>query len=335
MKSELKLNNATDGLGCDPKTSRRQTNAVCQTKYSETQGLCLNLRITRGEGLLLHRKGPADLLSSDSISRVQEMTLIKLLTTVKLSIEAKRVIGLVLARTVLHLLGGKWIISPESLDNVSFYFTPDEDGKPILYFDQAFMPTKFRVRPSATPKSPDGPTEELGNLPVSPVEGLLALGKALAKIELGEDYPRVERDHLLRFEVNPIAVRNKLLDQCMLHSALPPSSIRFCLNGSSLKEFENYERDDLLKSKDFINDYYKGVIRPLEGWLIKNNWSWDDVNRLESYKIVQGGICHLIRKPGPEPRKNSLPSLPVLVVNPEGLDKEVRVLWSGQPPDEV
>ena len=303
--------------------------------YSHTRDYCLDFRVTHPKRIILNQRGTITLFSTDPDTKVQEITLSELLETVKLSIEAKRVIGLVLARTVLHLLGSKWVISPESLDNVSFYFTEtDKDGKPLFHFDRPFMSTKFQVPSDATSESSD----DLSN---SPFGGLWALGMALGKIELGEEYSWIDREIFSRLRANPTAVQKSLVEQCKRYSALPPTAIEFCF-GESLSDFEGCSREELLKDRGFIDRYYNGVIRPFEGWLIKNHWSWKEVNRLQTCGMDQGGICYLIRDINSD---NSDPASrpsqqrkyrPTLSLNPiHEPDEEVRVLWSGQPPGRV
>jgi hypothetical protein len=309
--------------------------ALCLTVHSSMRSYCLNLAMTRTMELWIRKKQSATLFESHPISNFREMTLHELLGTVTLTICARRVIGLVLSRAALHLLGGKWVSSPLSLDNIILYYTI-VDERPLFYFDKIFVSTRF--------SNPDlGSIRSYDDVPVSPLYGIHDLAVVLAKIELGENLARVDEKIGLSLQANPLALGKSLLKQCRLYSSSPPSTIEFCLDPSSFDDFEDLDQEALLVSRDFINAYYKGVIRPLEGWLIKNGWTWQQVNWLEPYVMDHNGICHVVQhaKSG-EPfgkkqrlkiRENIRPALSIDPVHE--MNNDLQIEWSGQPPGSV
>ena len=304
---------------------------ICQTKHYSDDGKYLSFMMTHDKQLCILERKAGTLLTSKGVSEVKEMTLRQILDTVVLTICAKRMIGLVLARTLLHLLGGKWVVSPITLNSISFYYAT-VGGKPLFFFDRAFLFTEFA-------RGEDG-SESSDGIRDSPLNAIQALGVILAKIELGENYSRAEDEqNLSRYSVNPLVPEEGLLQLCNSYSASPPSSIGFCLNPSSFGDYEGLDGDNLLKDRGFVSAYYRGVIRPLEGWLIKNNWSWKQVNWLETYAMDDKGICHIIGdlKAGsietrPHPTLTAS-TKPALILDPiRGLDDDVEVELSGQPP---
>ncbi|KIW24548.1 uncharacterized protein PV07_10257 [Cladophialophora immunda] len=315
-----------------PKGTKQE---MCLTVHSSMRDYCLNLAMTDTTGLWIRWKQSPTLFESHSISRCREMTLRELLGTVTLTICARRVIGLVLARAALHLLGGKWASSPLSLDNIILYHTI-VDGRPLFYFDKIFVSTRFS-------EPGPGSTQSYDDVPVSPLYGIHDLAVVLAKIELGENLARVEEKIGLALEANPLALGKSLLKQCRLYSSSPPSTIEFCLDPSSFDDFEDLDQEELLVNRDFINAYYKGVIRPLEGWLIKYGWTWKQVNWHQPYVMDHNGICHFVQhaKSG-EPfgktqtlkiRENTRPTLSIDPVRETNNDLQIE--WSGQPPGSV
>ncbi|KAB8078900.1 hypothetical protein BDV29DRAFT_120263 [Aspergillus leporis] len=108
-----------------------------------------------------------------------EKTLGELLKIVEPTYAAKRVLGVILARSILHLLEGPWINRSFCINDISL-FCKAQDDQPYLSFSKIFLSTT-----SITGDSQYIP--KLGRRPaysVHPFLTILALGIGQAEIEL-------------------------------------------------------------------------------------------------------------------------------------------------------
>lgn len=252
---------------------------------------------------------------------------------VSLTVCARRVIGLILARAILHLLGSRWVYQPISAENVTFYYTL-VNGLPQFYFDKVFISTKF-----STDCSNENSLAQQ-SIPKAPLPSLCDLAIILGKLELGEQFSRIDKDlNISRLCSNPVAIARVLLQECRKHVPSPATSIEGCLELSISKDFSEYGAEELLSDRNFVEVYYTQIIRPLEGWLLKNGWTTKQINSPETRFIDHDGICRVLTGSLSHPKMRPPSCIPSMTyrltptLNPlQDLDEDPHVRWLGQPP---
>lgn len=261
------------------------------------------------------------------------ISLQQIIDKVHLPIAVKRLIALALTRALLHLLGTDWIYHPLSADRVYFRHTPGHegtDGDPDIDFDNILLSTRLRVTQTA-----DSP-------PRRAIDSIFDLAVILAKLELGEHFHRANEE-LRDKQVNPTAVASTLLKWCGQYSEELPRTIQFCFQFPQQPSAGEYCRlgpRELLSRREFVNEYYKKAIRPIEGCLIKIGWTLKQVNGLMDYPINRRAIYYRAQSYGgvivPRP---TAPSRPLVITTPafqlapsQEYNADFQIPWSGQPP---
>lgn len=115
-----------------------------------------------------------------------EMSLSVLLTKVKPTHTAKRVMAVTLARCILHLFEGPWLQDCMSVNDIYVYCRIEND-QPHPIFDKVFVATRFgksRNKGGTTPRT----------YKIHPFPSILALGIILIELELGEHLPDIKKD---------------------------------------------------------------------------------------------------------------------------------------------
>lgn len=312
---------------------------ACLTDHAMIRKFCLSFGVSRDRKLWISNRQHATILTEPEM---QEISLRDLLARFSLTICAKRVIGLILCRALLHLLGGKWAVSEAlmTLDRISLYYTMVED-KVHVFFDKVLLSTEFLTHTHGSVCSDDS-----DDIRDSPLQSLVSLAITLSKIELGGLFLHLEqsREYSL-LASNPLGMANFLLQECRQRSAMPPLAIQFCLDLCSRphSQFHHLSSDQLLANTEFINMYYTNIIRPLEGWLIKNKWSWNQVNWQDSVDACvmrPNGMCYMInRSPEASHQATSAPVLrgsrpPAVPIAPNGgmdMDSGMMLYATGMP----
>ena len=290
---------------------------------------CLDLVVRDDNSLRIYRRQRANLAAAG----LREMTLREMIDKVSLTVCARRVIGLILARAILHLLGSHWVYQPISTENITFYYAL-VNNRPQFHFDKVFIETKFAPGCSNQDSSAQQP------IPMAPLPSICDLAIILGKLELGVLFSHIDEQlKISRLASNPVAVCRALLQVCREHVPSPSTSIEGCLELSISNDFSEYDAEELLSDRNFVEVYYNQIIRPLEGWLIKKGWTTKQVNSPETRFIDHDGICQVLTGSlsHPEMRPPSrIPSMTYRLtptLNPlQDLDEDPHVRWLGQPP---
>lgn len=221
-----------------------------------------------------------------------EMSLTELQAIIKPTYAAKRVMGVTLARCILHLFEGPWLNEGMSIDDIYVYCKVQND-QPYPQFDKVFIATKF---------GPDyNPGSQSRGYKIHPFPTILALGIILLEIELGEDILDIKNDPLYASKRHkPFYVAQHLLKEFRkrfnLDSGLV-NAVTFCIDCASLAHFDTLNSEDLLSNQQFIDTYYKKIVRPLEQDLVNGaHWTWDQVEQLQSPSFADAGICKVFTK---------------------------------------
>jgi hypothetical protein len=193
----------------------------------------------------------------------------QLLEYVKLSPWAKRYIQIILARSVLPLLQGRWVEKSLTINDISILCAITADG-PCPRFDKLFISTSFGDVTDAPKRRPYH----------HPVPVVQALGILVAAIELGEELEVIRREHKLDGKV-PKRDGEVLLKECSKRSLDTTGvlrSIRFCTDFRSFSDYRELLRDGIpQQDPDFAKHYYNNIIRPLEKDLVDGcRWSWEE-----------------------------------------------------------
>jgi nucleoside phosphorylase len=221
-----------------------------------------------------------------------EQSLGDLLDIVKPTYAAKRVLGVVLARSFLHLLGGPWIPRSFCIDDISLFCHLKGD-KPYPLFDKVFLSTNF-----ASVHRSDVESKQRSSFSVHPFPPILALGIILTEIELGDDLSELYDDPTLaRLKGRPYELAKCLLRECQrrFHESGLLRAVKFCIERESFLGFASTRIDSLFSDQQFINTFYLGAVRPLEQDLVAGaKWSWEEVKWLERAKFDDEGVCKII-----------------------------------------
>ncbi|KAK9860158.1 hypothetical protein MYU51_010489 [Penicillium brevicompactum] len=284
---------------------------VCVSDYGNEQGspaclimhddqsrsVCLYLT-TDGENRLRDRERlarPLEVILEGEI--YIEMSLTKLQSLIKPTYAAKRVMGVTLARCILHLFEGPWLSECMSIDDI-YVFCKVQNEQPYPQFDKVFIATKFGPN--------DDPGTQSRGYKIHPFPTILALGIILLEIELGEDILDIKSDPSFFAKTQkPFYVAQHLLKEYQkrfnLDSGLV-SAVTFCIDRASFAQFDTLDSEALLSNQQFIDIYYKRIVRPLEQDLVSGaHWTWDQVEQLESPSFPDAGICKVFTKGVIEP----------------------------------
>jgi nucleoside phosphorylase len=218
-----------------------------------------------------------------------EMSLSELLTTVKPTYTAKRVMGVTLARCILHLFEGPWLQGCMSIDDIYVYCRIEND-QPHPIFDKVFVATRF-----GKPGNEGGATT--GTYKIHPFPTILALGIILIELELGEDLSDIKKHSMFTSKKGqPFYLARYLLKEFQKHFTLDSGLIRavkFCIDRASFSRFDTLDSNSLLLNQEFIDIYYENIVRPLEQDLVRGaHWTWDQVDELRP-PSTDTGVCKI------------------------------------------
>jgi nucleoside phosphorylase len=269
-----------------------ESSLVCQVDYEETRLICLRLAKDGHNRLWPQPLGePPEILQPDET--YTEQSLGQLLNIVKPTYAAKRVLGVILARSFLHLLGGPWILRSFCIDDISVFCRLDRD-RPYPLFDKVFLSTNFG-QPS------DSASRPRNVFSVHPFPTILALGIILTEIELGDDLTELYRNpELAKLRKNrPLELARYLLRECerRFHESGLFRAVKFCIERESFLPFSNTSIESLFAKEAFVNAFYVGAVRPLEQDLVTGaKWTWDEVKWLKRAKFDDEGVCKIVAK---------------------------------------
>ncbi|GES60154.1 purine and uridine phosphorylase [Aspergillus terreus] len=268
---------------------------VCLVDPAESCSVCLHLVQDKNYKLWDQSLGgPLETLETFQPDEdYMELKLGKVLKMVRPTYAAKRVLGTILARSLLHLIEGPWVNRWLDIDDISI-FCRIENQRPYPLFDKVFLSTVFK-----TDGAQGGDrTAQRNRYSVHPFPVILALGIILAEIELGDDLcdlysnPEIEK-----LKSRPYQLAPRLLRECSLRfgeSGLLRAA-RFCVDRTSFLQFVNANHEELVANKDFVTTYYTKAVRPLEEDLVKGaKWSKDEVNRLRRNGSGHDVVCKVI-----------------------------------------
>lgn len=231
-----------------------------------------------------------------------EMSLSELLTTVKPTYTAKRVMGVTLARCILHLFEGPWLQGCMSINDI-FVYCRIENGQPHPIFDKVFVATKFG-------KTGNEGDTAAGTYKIHPYPTILALGIILIELELGEDLSDIKKHSIFTSKKGqPFYLARYLLKEFQKHFTLDSGLIRavkFCIDRASFSHFDTLDSNALLSNQEFINVYYENIVRPLEQGLVRGaHWTWDQVDELRPPN-TDTGVCKIFTSKTCNPVKDML-----------------------------
>ncbi|CRG86142.1 hypothetical protein PISL3812_03145 [Talaromyces islandicus] len=273
---------------------------VCLIAYEDSRSVCLHLAVDDQNLLLDQQKLAQPLEVFMPEDDYVEHDLGQLLEHIRPTYAAKRVMGVILARAILHLFEGPWVSRSMSIGDI-FVYCKMQNDQPYPLFDKVFVSTKFGGE--------NLPKDSAYN--VHPFPTILALGIVLTEIELGEDladlYKNPAFDSLRR---RPFDLAKRLLKECELRLHLESGLIRAvksCTDRTSLASFANSNSSVLFSNPDFVAAYYTKIIRPLEEDLVQGaNWTWDEVNWLKRRDLDSEGILKMkTERSGPAERGQS------------------------------
>lgn len=274
---------------------------LCLLRHDECKECCLFLMADTSGQLWENANTVLDLqlhIQSDprKPAEYKLLSLRQLLQALEPSYAAKRVIGMILARSLLVLLNGPWVGNSLSMDDV-FVFCQFEHGEPRPFFDKVFISTRFgksiNTPPVRRPRN------------AHPFPAIQALGILIAEVELADDLEGIYRDVSPKDKVQkPGQIAMMLCREAQ--KRLPGGAgvlraIRFCQERSSLEKYVYRTTSGFLQEDaDFVKDYYLNIVRPLEEDLVVGaNWSWDEINWNQSRELDDCGIAKIITRPAP------------------------------------
>ncbi|KAL3477430.1 purine and uridine phosphorylase [Aspergillus californicus] len=264
---------------------------LCQVSHEDSRLVCLHLAKDANNRLWPQSLGqPPETLHPDE--QYIEQTLGNLLHVIKPTYAAKRVLGVILARSFLHLLGGPWIPRSFCIDDILLFCRVEAD-RPYPLFDKIFLSTTFGQSASSEAK-------QRSSFSVHPFPAILALGIILTEIELGDDLPELYRDPILaRLKNRPFELAKYLLRECSrrFHDSGLLRAVKFCTERESFLRFANTSIDSLFSNQEFVNAFYLGAVRPLEQDLVTGaKWTWAEVQWLQRANSDDEGVCKIITK---------------------------------------
>jgi Phosphorylase superfamily len=272
---------------------------VCLVDHDDS--VCLRLSKDEKNQLWDQRLGqPLETLQLDE--QYVEKSLGKLLELVKPTYAAKRVLGVILVRSILHLLEGPWINQSLCIDDLSLFCKVQND-QPYPFFDKVFLSTAFRADDAQCSPQEDRP----GAFRIHPFPTIFSLGVVLTEIELGDELPGIYSQPSFATRNAPLSFAKKLLRECELRLHQESGLLRavnFCIDRNSFLPFFNKSGEALLADQEFVNTYYMHVVRPLEEDLGNGaKWTWDEVGWLRR-NLDDKGVCKIITRLGNEAKLN-------------------------------
>ncbi|KAJ5623413.1 hypothetical protein N7490_012018 [Penicillium lividum] len=219
-----------------------------------------------------------------------EKSLCELLEEVKLTYSAKRVLGVKLARCILHLFEGPWLVNFMSIDDILVYCQVDGDQSQPL-FDKIFITTKFGHDP--------GHGKPI-TYKIHPFPTILALGIILIELELGDNISDIRADpQFASKRGQPFYAARFLLkvfqQQFSLDSGLT-RAVKFCVDRASFSQFDTLDSEALLYNQEFVDTYYENIVRPLEQDLVKGaNWTREQVENLNAPNTTDMATCKVFK----------------------------------------
>ncbi|KAL4898870.1 hypothetical protein BDW74DRAFT_184294 [Aspergillus multicolor] len=273
----------------------RESTMACLVDHEESRSVCLQLRRDEHDRLWGSDLGqPPEAIEPDV--EYIEQSLGKLLHLVKPTYAAKRVLGVVLARSVLHLLDGPWIPRTFGIDDISLFCRLEKE-RPFPLFNKVFVSTRFEA--GAAP-----PTSKTGGYSVHPFPTILALAIVLMEIELGDDLAELyTQPEFATLKRRHFELAKRLLRECQMrfHESGLLRAINFCIDRNAFLPFANTKIDLLFDNQDFVTTFYAKAVRPLEDDLIQGaKWTWDEVRWLQREGFDEEGVCKIINKLGSE-----------------------------------
>jgi nucleoside phosphorylase len=268
-------------------TSETNTPA-CLVDHNDSRAVCLRLTKDEKNQLWGHQSLlalPVKTLQPDE--QYVEKSLGKLLELVKPTYAAKRVLGVILVRSILHILEGPWVNQSLCIDDLSLFCKVQND-QPYPFFDKVFLSTTFKAN-DAQCCSQAG---QRGAYEVHPFPTILALGIVLAEIELGDELPGIySLPSFAKLRNSPFYLAKKLLRECELRLHLESGllrAVKFCIDRTLFLRFANKNSEALFADEEFVNTYYMHAVRPLEEDLVNGaKWTWEEVSCLPS-RILDG-----------------------------------------------
>ncbi|KAF9890252.1 hypothetical protein FE257_006164 [Aspergillus nanangensis] len=227
--------------------------------------------------------------------KYKEQSLGDILDIVKPTYAAKRVLGVILLHSLLHLLEGPWINRSLSIDDISIFCRMDNE-QPYPLFDKVFLSTSFKVDDDDDQDSIK--TTRRSTYNVHPFPTILALGIVLTEIELGDDLSGLYRlPSFVKLRNRPFDLAQALLRECQkrFHETGLLRAVNFCIERTSFNKFAHKSHEDLFLNGEFVNTYYMKAVRPLEEDLVNGaQWTWDEVYLLRRANVSDEGICKII-----------------------------------------
>ncbi|KAJ5116703.1 hypothetical protein N7456_001051 [Penicillium angulare] len=289
---------------------------ICLAAHDDhSRSVCLHLGINSNNQLWDNQTSAQPLEIFMDGEEYVDMSLGQLLTAIKPTYAAKRVIGVTLARCMLHLLEGPWLKDSTSIDDV-FVYCRTKNGELYPMFEKTFIATHFKHnRNQPTPESSNV------NYRIHPFPTIMALGIILIEIELGEDILEIKNDPSFTTKKHkPFYVAKHLLEEFRKRFNMDSGllqAVKFCTDRLSMSQFRSLDCKTLLSNQDFIDVYYNKIVRPLEEDLVNGaNWTWDQVAHLRPPSLTDSGICKVFTKPAREHPLNLPPKWKL------GLDQE-------------
>ncbi|KAL7968720.1 hypothetical protein HDV63DRAFT_411366 [Trichoderma sp. SZMC 28014] len=285
---------------CKVHLSQASKQSICSIAYDDWHDYCLYLALDDHDRLWAYPEGVLKSqlqIEGDVGDEFMLLSLEDLFKCLEPTYAAKRVIDLIVARSLLLLLDGPWMAHYISLQNISV-FCKMENGSPRPRFDKIFISTRFENGAGCRWQS-------LPKLLPHPFPEIEALGILMAEIELADDLngiyecmnPEIKSARKLK-------LAEILLKECEKRMGLAEGvlqSIRFCIETKSLEKYRrNYSVDHnndcyIQDHKGFIESYYDGIIRPLEKDLVEGAfWSWDEVSWRASRQLDDSEISKII-----------------------------------------
>ncbi|KAJ5733769.1 hypothetical protein N7493_002555 [Penicillium malachiteum] len=253
----------------------------------QSRSVCLYLAMDGDNQLWNNQRSarPVEIMMAGEL--YVEMSLSKLLTIVKPTYSAKRVMGVTLARSILHLFEGPWLDGCMSIDDI-YVYCKIENNQPYPVFDKVFVATRFENQSKKDLTSS-------GKYKIHPFPTILALGIILIELELGEELPDIKSNPVFESKRGqPFYLARYLLKEFQRHFTLDSGLIRavkFCIDRASFSRFDTLDSEALLYSQDFIDTYYNNIVRPLEQDLVKGaHWTWEQVDDLRPPN-TDTGVC--------------------------------------------
>ncbi|KAL2818530.1 hypothetical protein BDW59DRAFT_175150 [Aspergillus cavernicola] len=200
-----------------------ESTLVCLVDHEDSRVVCLHLVKDENNRLWGQTLGqPPETLQPDE--EYIEKSLRNLLDIVKPTYAAKRVLGVILARSILHLLNSPWIPQSFSIDDISLFCRLDND-RPYPFFSKVFLSTDFKT-----------------------------------EIELGDDLAELySQPSFAKLRNRPFELAKGLLQECRLrfHESGLLRAVKFCTDRTSFLRFANTNVDSLFANQEF--DLVKGA----------------------------------------------------------------------------